>query len=468
MEVLSVLSVIWDSVWGAVKLVVYSAGSMIASTLYLIQIGIVKVAEMAAALPGAVGRQFEATLPPLRAAANRLGAAVRTYSEGAKDAFSGYGQSAQKALEMAGAARHLAADLEKLAGVVREGGRGLRNHGNDAADAAAKLKELVQPLRAYRDLLLSLRGTNEYQAAYAAWQKDLDQINREITAKGAEWEARRDELRLAAAEKYFARIREIGQKAAAEAAEAQRKVDEAMRPEAQDVSRMQGPVPPPVPEVKLTNQQREALQLVDAFERLNGIKLDPFNQTLFVLQENVIQFAGMAGDAFASFFADILSGQEGAGKKLLAAFMGMLGKMLVQQGIFLIQAGIAHVLLSSVFPYSLFLRASDGYKAIAWGAVLTAAGGALMGAASALAQTNQAGAGASFQQAAPRPTSSQTQVIQVGAAGRAQSAGEAAATKPSQPAEVVLRVESNDSHIVKVVERNAGANGRLRVVMANG
>jgi hypothetical protein len=56
-------------------------------------------------------------------------------------------------------------------------------------------------------------------------------------------------------------------------------------------------------------------------------------------------------------------------------------------------------------------------------------------------------------------------VIQVGAPGRAQDVG--AAQSQAQPLEVRLSVESNDSHIVKVVQKNVGKNGPLRVAIQN-
>ena len=102
---------------------------------------------------------------------------------------------------------------------------------------------------------------------------------------------------------------------------------------------------------------------------------------------------------------------------------------------------------------------------MAVGALMAAAGGAMVGMASNLAKTNQAGAaGNTFQQAVPRPiTSGQTQVIQVGAPGQSQDPGGASATVVKH--EVTLKLDTGG--IVKVVKQNIQGNGELRLVVAN-
>jgi hypothetical protein len=75
--------------------------------------------------------------------------------------------------------------------------------------------------------------------------------------------------------------------------------------------------------------------------------MNPFTNILQTLKNGVFDFAGQAGMAIANFFADWVSGQEGAGKKLLAAFLGMIGQMLVKTGVMMIQMGIAEMALAS-------------------------------------------------------------------------------------------------------------------------
>jgi hypothetical protein len=209
------------------------------------------------------------------------------------------------------------------------------------------------------------------------------------------------------------------------------------------------------------------LDLEAFFQRINKVKMDPFRQTIAALKQNIVNFAGTATVTFANFFSDLVSGQEGAGKRFLAALLGMLGQMFVQLGVFLIQSGLAHVILSSVFPYSLWLRPEPGYRAMATGAILAAAGGALIGASSALtqqnAQTAASGETSSSGTTSSSSTSSGPQVIRVGAPGRAQDEGSVGSAP--QPQLITIKVESNDSHIVRVVDRNIKNNGQLRLAV---
>jgi hypothetical protein len=270
-------------------------------------------------------------------------------------------------------------------------------------------------------------------------------------------------------EKYFAKVKELGQKTAAGEAEMQRRLEEAARPQGLgDVSKMQGPPIPEIPKVELSPLQQQMIELYDRMQMFNGIKLDGFGSVLSALKTEIGEFAFAGTQAFAGFFADLVSGQENAGKKFLAALMGMLGKTLVQLGSMMVSLGISEMVLASS-PFTAMITGSShahGALLVAKGIAIAAAGGIMMGASSALAQTNQSGAaGNSFQQDIARPTTSQqVQVINVGAAGRAQSAAQAAAY---QPVELRVKVESNDSHIVRVVEKNVSDNGRLRTVIQN-
>ena len=82
-----------------------------------------------------------------------------------------------------------------------------------------------------------------------------------------------------------------------------------------------------------------------------------------------------------------------------------------------------------------------------------------------MAQTNTAGAaGTSFQQSVPRPiSSSQVQVIQVGAAGRAQNSGEVQTTQPKDLGTLTIKLEKG--LIVQEVKSNIQSNGVLRPVI---
>lgn len=218
--------------------------------------------------------------------------------------------------------------------------------------------------------------------------------------------------------------------------------------------------------INLTPLQQQMLQLHESLILMNKVPMDPFHQALQGMQQHIFEFVGQAGEAFASFFADIVSGQEGAGKKLLAAFLGMIGQMLVKIGAMLIQIGVAEVAAASTMWGKLMgFSAAAGWKAIATGAVLSAVGGALMGASSALAQTNQAGAGGSFQQEVARPTANtQVPIYMVGAPRGAQTPGQAAI-----PQEILLKlkIEPSKDAVVTYAVEDIRNNGKLRVAVLN-
>jgi hypothetical protein len=106
-----------------------------------------------------------------------------------------------------------------------------------------------------------------------------------------------------------------------------------------------------------------------------------------------------------------------------------------------------------------------GAHALAVGMIQAAIGGVMVGVASSMTQSTQSSSSsAAPQTATSSSTSSQPKVIQVGAAGRAQDAGTAAAAQPVQ-VEVKLALDSNG--VINVVEKNIRSNGRLRVAVVN-
>ncbi len=214
-------------------------------------------------------------------------------------------------------------------------------------------------------------------------------------------------------------------------------------------------------------QVDDVIRLREALEQLNTLNLTPFQSAMKSLKSGAMDFAGQATQAFASFFADIVSGQEGAGKKLLAAFFGMVGQMLIKTGVLLVQMGIAEIAMASTLAGRLAgASVGAGVRAIAVGGLMAAAGGVLVGAGANLAQTSQsAGASGSFQQATPRPISGQTQqIINVGAPGRGQNSGEGRQDQTGH--EVTVRLEVPAGFVTREVERNVKGNGRLRTVIS--
>jgi uncharacterized protein YlaN (UPF0358 family) len=557
MDVLSIFSVIWDTVWGTVKAVVESAGALVASALWVIQSGVVGLVQLAAKLPGAIGAPFRAILPSLQAAQTILLDAVKTYTDSAVGAFSGFGDGAKKAIEMANSARQLAGELEKFSGMVVSGARGTKDQAEAAGAAAANQQKLNEQLKAYHDLMQQIigRDADDRQKAYMQLTTDFDQINKltmvsedlrrqareaayssylntisQINEKELQ-EARDHQLALdrmgadsleqrgkqmvafldalyieplrvqAEAEKQardeasqaasateamgraitLSRQGKIGSNVGADAAQYRAELERTMQTRLDQLNANPNRSMEDINEIaristeleklqrmNLTPLQQQMVELHEKFQRLNTLNMDPFHQTLAAMRENVLDFASQGVQAFASFFADLTSGQENAGKKLLAAFIGMIGQMLVRIGTMLVMSGIAEIALAQTLV-GRFMGASAaaGAKAIATGLVLAAAGGIMQGAASSMAQTNEAGAGGSFQENVPRPTSAnQVQVIQVGAPGRAQNPGQASAT-PVQ-AEVRVRLEPPKGWVVSEIQDAYRRNDtRLRTVIQN-
>ena len=221
--------------------------------------------------------------------------------------------------------------------------------------------------------------------------------------------------------------------------------------------------------IKMPAWQRALIPFHESLQRLNKIGMDPFHQTLNAMQEHVAEFGANAGQAFAAFFADVVSGQDASGKKLLAAFIGMIGQMLVKSGVMLIQVGLAEIVLSQTLMGRLMgASAAAGAKALAVGALLAAMGGVMQGAASSMAQTNQSGAGGSFQQDVPRPTSSsQVPIYMIGSPRGAQTPGQASAA-PAGPQLIRVEIAPPKGWVANEVVREVkGNNQQLRVVIAN-
>ncbi len=167
--------------------------------------------------------------------------------------------------------------------------------------------------------------------------------------------------------------------------------------------------------------------------------------------------------AWTDFWKDLASGQEGAGKKLLAVFVGFVGKFLVQYGVMLMKMGIGEMVMASTW-IGRWLGASmaNGIKLLAFGALIAAAGGALQGAASSLAQTNQATSQGNTFQDVPRPnTSNPVQIIRVGRPGEEDN------PKATSKDLGTLKIEVPQGFVVKHVADNVKSNGVLRTVIQN-
>jgi hypothetical protein len=297
-------------------------------------------------------------------------------------------------------------------------------------DALARIAEATGQAQLEREQ--AVREHNDRLAKQRAQERDRE-ISDAIAAAGAIEKAveaaRRSKLN-----------RRIGDEAQSQApqirAELQRQLD-ALRSES----------------IVTPEQVDQIVRLEAALESLNRLDMSPFQQLMANMREVVTRFATETTEAWAAFWADLVSGQENAGKKLLAALMNTVaGEIMV--------LAKKEAALAIVAAASMQWGAAARHAAAA--AALGATAGIIRGWASSMAQTNQAGQAASFQQNVPRPTSNQVQVVNVGASGRAQSPAAAAAP---QPVEVRLKVEATPGFVVKEVEKDYRANGWTRKVM---
>lgn len=500
MEVAGYVSTGIGVIWAAVEIMVNTVGAVVTGTLTAVAAVATGVMEVLAAIPGPQQRMFKTAAEESRHLMDGYTEATRQFAAGAMNYADGLGMTQAKLDAAAAGARTLAGELERVANQTVKATGGVQQTGTAAAAAAVDQKMLNEQLKVYNDLLKAARAdwaTPQMQAIleYSSALAKIEQLT--LIS-----ESRKNALREAAFKAWARKMVEIEQQANNAAYDKLQDTLNLLRlvqESVADVKALKGPQTAPAPtnlgtdpahvasnNAELQRQQefrriQEQLRASNdrntpewikplreahiELQKLNQIGMDPFHQTMSAMKNSVIDFAGQAGQAFANFFSDLLSGQEGAGKKLLAAFVGMIGQMLVKNGVLLIQVGMAEMALASTMV-GRFMGASHaaGAHAVAIGMIQAAIGGAMVGVASSMAQTNSASQSGTTFQNVPRATSStQTQVIQVGAAGRAQSASETA-TSTTVKHELVLKLDKGV--IVDTVKSNLRQNGELRMVVA--
>ncbi len=199
----------------------------------------------------------------------------------------------------------------------------------------------------------------------------------------------------------------------------------------------------------------EIIKLKEALEKLNKINLTPFERMLQQLKDNMQQIGGQITKAWGQFWSDLISGQDGAGKKFIASLVNIIAQQLEIWA--LDQTAQAIV------------AAADGdwpgaAQHAAAAAGLGALGGILSGFASSLSASSTSGASSAGIGTSSGSTgtgsSTPTQVINVGAAGRSQAA------VPQETKHVVqLEIKPSDAYVIRTVKQNVTNNGELRTVI---
>lgn len=199
----------------------------------------------------------------------------------------------------------------------------------------------------------------------------------------------------------------------------------------------------------------DIIRLREALDKLNRLNLTPFQKALQLLKDNMQQIGAQATQAWGKFWADMVSGTDGAGKKFLAALINIAAQQLEIQAI---QQTSEAIVSAAALDFA------GAARHAAAAAALGALGGVLQGFASSLSNSssNSSSAPASAPSGSGASQSSTpTQVINVGAPGRSQAPVTARQTEHT----VVLEIRPQDAYIVKTVKANVRGNGELRTVV---
>jgi len=217
--------------------------------------------------------------------------------------------------------------------------------------------------------------------------------------------------------------------------------------------------------------------LKDAIARASEIdtmplrdKLEEIAAQLTIGGAKVSEISGMIGDSITGFFGDaVTQGFSAAGKKLLAAMMGMIGKELAMLGGRFIFWGLAEI-VAAMSPFTKWMGASaaHGAKMMAVGAALSAAGGAMSGLSSVVGGT-AGGSGTSFQSEISRPYGSTVQGMTMDVSGQS-AAGATTVYINAVDAKTFDQYMSNGGAaiVAKHVGRSVRGNSGLRRELSNG
>lgn len=493
LEIITAFGPLWASLYAGVKAIGSVVVDILAWVLGTITHFIGRFFELLSLIPR-VGNMFKPLVQGLAELRDTLYGFQDKARESFNTAFDGFGSGVIKLEQLAAGSRSLADEMNRYANAVVKGEAGTRSHSAAAGEAAANQQKLNEQIKAHQQLMREYtQGFSSILAVYDNYFRKLQQIDADTVAS----ERQKQNLRLALTRETRDKLLQIeaekNNKAFDQWWETKQReaaIEEAMAKYSAEILSKYAPKPAEQPKnlgtdpahVALNNaelQRRQEWQRIQdvlrqqgerstpewmkpyreiyaELNRLNELNLSPFMQMLDLLKSHMVQIGEQLTSAWGSFWSDLVSGQENAGKKFLASIIQIFAKELMT-------LAMRHTYLAiSAFAS---LDFAGGARHTAAAAALAAGSGILSGLASSMAQTNTAGAaGTSFQQNVPRPiSSSQVQVIQVGAAGRAQNSGEVQTTQPKDLGTLTIKLEKG--LIVQEVKSNIQSNGVLRPVI---
>lgn len=346
-------------------------------------------------------------------------------------------------------------ELGKVSGPLGELAEKLKKFKDEIRGADAPVKLTADGLKALNQQLATaarLRDQLDSRGAIGAEEKlavELNQRIAEISALNLISERERNELLAQARGNFNRQMEVLNQKRIEDEANAAAKLAELNEKILGGLALKAAELPDKLkPEIDLTLKELDRLNLEPDFSVL-AAKFEEF-------RTNVLgRFVQGTLNVWSDFWADLVSGQEGAGRKLIAGLLTMIAKE-------------AEVQAQRLALYALVNTALGNFgqaaKQFAAAAALGVAAGVLRGAASNLAGATGGRTDGTFQDVDAPTSPGRVRTTQsAGAAGGPQSAGEAYQQR-RPPTEVVIRL--GEGLVADQLERAvAGNDGRVRLAI---
>lgn len=437
---LDVFVTAFEAAWRTISLVIDAALVGLSAGAFTTSAVLRVLVEALSALPGSAGAAFASLAEELKTAENTFLILARNSAASLGKLFDGVGEGSEKLKALAAELERNAKELRAFEGDVRGLSPALKD---TKVDLDAINRSLEQEGRLLREL--AGRGANDFTRLLLQYTADVDRINK---LEGFS-EQRKNQLIVAAREAFHRQIAELNARRLEEENRFNEKLVEDERRMTQEIEQL---------------RERAARSGADFLEQTAKANLailpaiEAVQLRLTAFQEFLLAFTGAVVDVWANFWSDLVTGQEGAFKKLLAGLLNFIADEIQ-----------AHAIRLAKLAFVNFLLGNYGRAAAqAAGAVaLGAAAGILRGAASNLADATKDAKG-TFQNVAA-PTSQGAQRITVGSSGGAQSEGDARARldrQPPQRVEVVVRAQRG--FVVDQVIEDINARGRLVPALARG